>query len=102
MAFKEEYLNMKLEKYMSDEEIAAEMCIGLSKLYELKQHNEIELIMRPKKNSLGFTEDQLRRGESIGLSRRLMYKRYREYNWSHEKAVSEPRQIKKNRKRVIL
>ena len=95
MSFRDDYLRLKKENY-TDEAIMSLMDIGPHKFHHLKRMNGLvkdgrPLVRKPKGNWLGFTEEQLLRGESIGLSRRLMYKRYRQDGWSHEKAVTQPK-----------
>jgi hypothetical protein len=98
MGFKDEYLSFKNEKYLSDEEIRNEMELTQHELYKMKLlHGIVNTVKRPRKNYLGFTEEMLQKGEKIGLTRRLMYKRVNELHWSYERAVREPNNRKRDK-----
>jgi hypothetical protein len=94
VSFKEEYLKHKKEN-KTDAEIMEVLDIPPYKFYELKKMNDLIKksygIKRPRMNYCGLTDEMLRKGESIGLSKRLMYKRVRELYWDHERAVTEPK-----------
>ena len=94
MSFKEEYLHMKNELYLNDQEIAEEMMITMFTLYEKKKRFHIVCGKRPRKNEVGLSEEMLQVGERNGLSRKLMYKRVREYQWDYKRAITEPINIK--------
>lgn len=89
MDFKKEYLELK-QRNLTDKEIQGELNITNAEMYALKKHYEIRVPRKKRKNYLGFTEEMLLKGESIGLSRRVMYKRVRALNWRHKEAISIP------------
>jgi len=94
MTFKEKYLMLKGE-HKTDREIAFLFHMSLTALKKIKKLYDIPMIKRPRINNAGLTEEELQKGEKIGLKRKLMYKRVRSLGWSNEKAISEPKQCNK-------
>jgi hypothetical protein len=92
MAFTKDYLMLKSLGY-TDVEIAKEMSVHRDTITNWKKTYKIPDIRKPRKNYQGVTEEQLLKGESIGLSRRFMLRRVREYGWTPEQAVSTPKII---------
>ena len=96
MSFKEEYYRLK-EEFRSDKEIARLLLMSYSGVYQLKKKYGIPPMNRPKTNKQGLSEEQLRHGESIGLSRERMYKRVRVWGWTPKDACT----LKQNEERRI-
>jgi hypothetical protein len=44
-----------------------------------------------------MTQAEFEKGYKIGLDNRLMLRRVRQYGWSHEKAITTPRELHKRR-----
>jgi hypothetical protein len=97
MGFKEEYLKLK-EKNMTDQEIMKEMLLNNHTFYKMKEHHGLcrnkNIVKRKRKNYKGFTEEMLQTAEANGIPRRLAYKRVGEYFWSHQRAITEPINVK--------
>lgn len=87
--FKETYLNLK-KKNLSDREVCKELLLSKNELYCLKKVYDLLDVRSKRKNHNGLTEEMLQKGESIGLTRRVMYKRVRDLLWSPDEAVNIP------------
>lgn len=89
MNFIEKY-NMLKDQGKTEHEIAKELYCTKSTLWRWKKEAGVKL---RKRNQTGFTEAQLVKGESIGLTRHLMYQRVNMNGWSIVDAYSVPKNV---------
>lgn len=86
MGFSEKYWELRNEG-LTDKQIARCLNISPSTLYV---HKRVYGIKSGRMNRQGMTQEQLVKGESIGLTRRTMYRRVRERNYKPNEACSVP------------
>jgi hypothetical protein len=86
---------------LTDIEIAKEFSVHRDTITNWKKSYGVPDVRKPRKNYQGVTEEQLLKGESIGLSRRFILRRVREYGWTPEQAVNTPKIIGRVKKNVI-
>ena len=89
MGFKERYLVLKNQGF-TDQEIATAFHCSKDYLRKCKRLYDIPPMRRPRKNNQGVSEEELQKGESLGLTRRIMLQRVRFHEWPKEKAIREP------------
>ena len=87
--FKEKYLELK-DMGLMDCEIADALNISHRTVVRYKRREGIEGTFRTRRTNLCITEEQLKAGEAIGLTRRLMYQRIRAHNWEPYLACKIP------------
>lgn len=94
------YLEQKREG-KTDADIAYENGVIPITFRALKDIHGVETIII-RKNKLGITEEHFRKGEMIGLERRIILRRVRDCGMSIEQAITTPRmknKITRRRKR---
>lgn len=87
--FKKKYYELKKHGDF-DRKIANALYISEQTLYRYKKKcGLVQYTKRP--TQLPITEEQLQKGEQLGLTRRIMYKRIRNCYWTPEEACSIPK-----------
>jgi hypothetical protein len=87
------YTKRKAEGFL-DCEIRKEMGVPNVTFTTLKALYGLKDTERVRRNNQGVTEEQLQKGESIGLTRRIILRRVRE-GWSVDRAIHEPKELHK-------
>ena len=99
--FVERYIELK-EKHLTDVEIADKMDISPRSLTHLKSVNGLtDYPKRNPKNSVGLTEEEFKQGIENGLTRRIMLRRVRDYDWSRRDAITKPKGYRFDCGRVV-
>lgn len=88
--FKSEYITLKQEGF-TDKDAADIMNIPLYVLTPLKKYYKVPKVNRVRRNKNGITEEQFKKGLTIGLTRRLMNKRVRELGYTTDQACTFPK-----------
>jgi hypothetical protein len=83
------YMNLKLSRNLTDRDIAKKLGITRYKLMEMKKTWGLNL-RKQKDNVCGLSEEDFKRGNKIGLTRRRILKRVRDLGWTIEMAITEP------------
>lgn len=84
--FTKKYFELRDQGFL-DKEIAEKMGYNPNTIARWKKMYGITTKMV---SSLGITEEELQKGESIGLPRRLIYQRVRSNNFTIEQAITIP------------
>ena len=82
------YLKRKEERYL-DKEIAKELHVSHVIFSTLKTMYDLHYGEKIRRNKQGLTEEDFRKGEQIGLTRRTMLRRRRD-GWSIRRAITTP------------